>query len=971
MTGSVSGYGQRIHGLNPVAPSGNQAVNGENKHQLYGETGLHDSNYLPPHERGIAMSSNPANEKGAAPQRISEEFRRLANRSRDGIYRYDLTTHRFLFINNMFLEYYGIDAEGGREVTAKSVLNSFCPEDLDKVKKARDESLAPGSTGGEAEYRQIRPDGSLHWMHDRWIIITDETGKPVTIEGIVRDNTERKQAENALRESEERLRFHTDNSPMAMVEWNTDFIVTRWTGAAEKMFGWSAEETIGKPIMELRMIYEEDIPIVQSVMQRLTDGKSKHVVSSNRNYTKKGQVIHCEWYNSVLHDSVGKMISVMSQVLDITGRKLAEIRLARLNNCFLQFGVSPDDNINRLVAVCGELMNATCALYNRLEKNLLCSVGQWRTPAGFKPKDKPNGHICYDVIQHGGEHPLLVRNLQESPYARTDPNVLLYGLQTYLGMVVKWQQAAVGSLCVVYQADMTPSNDDLQLMTIIASAIAVEEDRRRVEEALRRAEENFQRSLDDSPLGARVVTLDGETIYVNQAILDIYGYDSIEELNTIPIKKRYTPESYAEFQIRREKRKRGDYASSEYEVSIVKKDGEVRHLHVFRKQILWDGERQFQVLYNDITDRKRVEEALRASEDRYRDLVENSQDLICTHDLKGNLLSVNEAASELTGYSRERLLQMNMSELLAPEVRERFDAYLTEIKMKGQANGILKIQTAAGEIRYWEYHNTLRTGPDAPIVRGMAYDITKRMQAEKELRASREQMRALAGRLQAVREEERTQIAREIHDELGGALTGLKIDFSFLTRAALKMKNETERTPLLAGMDSMIKSIDATIHTVRRIAMELRPGVLDDLGLVAALEWQLKDFEKRTGIRCEFFPPMEEISLDADLSTALFRIFQEALTNVARHSGATEVRVRLRADADSATLEVEDNGKGIEQEKALSSKSLGLLGMRERAQMFGGRIAVAGTSGIGTKVTVEIPPVEKRKMDRDQEGAAE
>jgi PAS domain S-box-containing protein len=372
-------------------------------------------------------------------------------------------------------------------------------------------------------------------------------------------------------------------------------------------------------------------------------------------------------------------------------------------------------------------------------------------------------------------------------------------------------------------------------------------ERKRAEETLRRSEENFRRSLDSSPLGVRIVTEEGETIYANQAILDIYGYDCIEELQTTPVKKRYTPESYAEFQIRMEKRKRGDYTPSEYDLCIVKKDGEVHHLQVFRKAVLWNGEKQFQVIYQDITE--------------------------------GKL-------------------------------------------------------------------------------------------AEQELRVSREQMRALASRLQAVREEERTRIAREIHDELGGALTGLKIDFSLLTRAALKIENETVRTSLLVDMDAMIKFIDATIRTVRRIAMELRPGVLDDLGLVAALEWQLIDFEKRTGIRCEFFPPMEEISLDDDLSTALFRIFQEALTNVARHSGATEISVHLRADADSSTLEVEDNGKGIEQEQALSSKSLGLLGMRERAQMFGGRITVTGTPGIGTKVTVEIPPAAKGKMDRDQEGDA-
>jgi signal transduction histidine kinase len=209
-------------------------------------------------------------------------------------------------------------------------------------------------------------------------------------------------------------------------------------------------------------------------------------------------------------------------------------------------------------------------------------------------------------------------------------------------------------------------------------------------------------------------------------------------------------------------------------------------------------------------------------------------------------------------------------------------------------------------------------------------------------------------------------IAREIHDELGGALTGLKIDVSLLTRTALNIENESVRTSLLAGMDSIAKFTDATIQTVRRIAMELRPGVLDDLGLVAALEWQLKDFEKRTDIRYEFFPPAEDISLDADLSTTLFRIFQEALTNVTRHSAAKEVRVRLRADADSSTLEVEDNGKGVESEKILSSKSLGLLGMRERAQMLGGRITVTGTPGIGTKVTVEIPASEKKINDQDQ-----
>jgi PAS domain S-box-containing protein len=490
------------------------------------------------------------------------------------------------------------------------------------------------------------------------------------------------------------------------------------------------------------------------------------------------------------------------------------------------------------------------------------------------------------------------------------------------------------------------------------------------EETLRRSEENFRRSLDESPLGVRIVTEEGETIYANRAILDIGDFDSIEELNTTPLRKRYTPESYAEFQIRREKRRRGDPVPSEYEVSIVRKDGEARHLHVFRKEILWNGEKQFQAIYQDITERRRLEDALRENEERYRALFTRAAEGIFIISVNGELVEVNESFARMHGYCVQEMLNMKLKDFDTPE---SFQMYPDKIRrlLTGEALTFnVEHYHKDGHVFPLEVSASLISIGGESYIQCFHRDITERKRAEEELRISREQMRALAGRQQAVREEERTNMARAIHDELGGALTGLKIDFSLLTRAALKIENETVRTSLLAGMDSMIKSIDSTIQNVRRIAMELRPGVLDDLGLVAALEWQLKDFEKRTGIRCEFFSPMEEISLDTDLSTTLFRIFQEALTNVVRHSGATEVHVRMHADADSATLEVEDNGKGIKKEEAMSTKSLGLLGMRERAQMFGGRFTMTGTPGIGTKVTVEVSPVEKRGTDREEGGAA-
>ena len=172
--------------------------------------------------------------------------------------------------------------------------------------------------------RFVRLDGSVQWL--RWEVRTwhnaagDVGGIVVFSENI----TESKLAEEALRQSEERLCYHVENSPLAVVEWDTDFIVTRWAGEAEKIFGWSAAETIGKPIMDLRIIFEGDILIVHKTMEKLTDGVSRHVVSANRNYTKDGKVIHCIWYNTVLQDAAGKMKSVMSQVLDITERKMAE-----------------------------------------------------------------------------------------------------------------------------------------------------------------------------------------------------------------------------------------------------------------------------------------------------------------------------------------------------------------------------------------------------------------------------------------------------------------------------------------------------------------------------------------------------------------------------------------------------------------------------------------------------------------------
>jgi len=231
-----------------------------------------------------------------------------------------------------------------------------------------------------------------------------------------------------------------------------------------------------------------------------------------------------------------------------------------------------------------------------------------------------------------------------------------------------------------------------------------------------------------------------------------------------------------------------------------------------------------------------------------------------------------------------------------------------------------------------------------------ATERSERRKAVEDLRNSHEQLRYLAAHLQSAREEERGYIAREIHDELGQTLSRLKLDLSWLKK---RLTNEQQQ--LIEKTEKMSGLIDTTITAVQRISSELRPGVLDYLGLTDAIEWQVKEFVEQTGIECSAAIANDISVEDKSISTAVFRIVQEALTNVIRHSKATCVNVDLANKDNALVLEVRDNGTGIDAEKISSRSSFGLMGMRERARFLGGEINILGIPGKGTTVRVSIP----------------
>lgn len=360
-------------------------------------------------------------------------------------------------------------------------------------------------------------------------------------------------------------------------------------------------------------------------------------------------------------------------------------------------------------------------------------------------------------------------------------------------------------------------------------------------------------------------------------------------------------------------------------------------------------------IVKEISERKKSEIELRESESKYKMLFNNANDAVFVTQLSdeksyGDFIEVNEVACSRLGYTKEEFLQLSPSAIVSQKNIEDFNLNMERLLKEGHVIYDLVHRAKDKKLIPVEINSHLFIYNDKPTVLSIARDITERKQAEEKLRRTSRLLRELATHLQSVREEERTMIAQEIHDELGQVLTALKIQISLLAN-----KLNDDQKPLKQKINSLSDMIDASVESVQKISAKLRPGILDELGLIAAIEWQSEEFEKLTNVKCSLVLPKEELVLGKDKSTAIFRIFQEALTNIARHSQASKAQISLLNFQSNILLEIQDNGKGITQDQIKDFKSLGIHGMEERALVFGGQVSIEGIVGKGTKVKVEIP----------------
>lgn len=458
----------------------------------------------------------------------------------------------------------------------------------------------------------------------------------------------------------------------------------------------------------------------------------------------------------------------------------------------------------------------------------------------------------------------------------------------------------------------------------------------------------LQSLFDGVPVGLYRVNREGQILDVNAALVRILGFPDKQSLLAARTPSFYVdPGARAQWLAQIER----DGIVRDFEVQLRRHDGQPVWARLSARTMR-DPEGNvlhYEGVMQDVTERKRSEEAVR----KLGSAVEQTVDAVSITDRDGVIEYINPAFEQLTGYSLEEARGKTHRILKSGKHDQAFYEKLWHTILGGQVyRGELLNKKKDGTLYYSELAITPIRDAEGEIAQFVATqrDITDRIQAQARLRESEEQLRAFAARLESVREEERARIAREIHDELGQAMTGLKFDLSWLAKHLSSANSE-----LVDKTETMLHLVDLNIQSVRRIATELRPGILDDFGLVAAMEWQAREFEARTSITCHFTSSLPAVQLDREQSTAMFRILQEALTNVARHANATEVAITLTKGGDSLCLEVQDNGTGIAESEISGRKSLGLLGMRERAHLLGGEVAIVGTPAKGTRVTVKVP----------------
>ena len=841
-----------------------------------------------------------------------EKFRNLVEQSMVGVYIIQDT--RCAYANPRLEQITGYSI--AELMNMNSILEIVHEDDREKVMRNFFERYSGSTSSLNYQFRGRRKGGELIYV-EVFGSVTQYQGRPAII-GTLIDVTDKyfatraiEESKMALQKSNERFELVSKATNDSIWDWDLQRKTIWGNEAFQALFGAEADTEFGLEDFAGRIHPDDRMRILKLLDDSFKQGQTfikaefKFMLPNNNHYIIVDDKAH------ILYDDHGKAIRLLGALRDITKQKMNEERI------ILEKELS-DTIINSLPGVF-YLYNKEGKFY-RWNKNLELVTGytadelEYLTPLDLiTPSDRELvASKISNVFSYGQDF------VESSLISKTGKVTHFY----FTGQLIQYE----GETC------------------LMGVGIDISE-KLESQRQLQHSEERYRTLIEQASDGIFISNAEGKYIDVNSNGLKMSGYDK-DELLTLTIYDLMAPGDEEHNPIRLEELISGNVVINERK--LKRKDGKLINVEISAK-LLVDG--RFLGMVRDITARKIAEEALRLSEEKYRLLFyQNPMPMMMISVPDRNFLDVNDAAIEFYGYTKEEFLRMNVMDIRPEGDKGRLKAMLAENKTGINYAGVWRHLKKDGSIVNVNIisHDISYEGQPARLV--LADDVTEQLKAEENLQQSHEAYRQLASHLETVREAERTHIAREIHDELGQQLTGLKMDISWLSR---KIKSNDQEVQV--KISETIALIDGTVKTVRRIATELRPSILDDLGLVAAMEWQSEEFERRSSIKTKFRSNVTAITVDTNLATGVFRIYQESLTNVMRHADAGRVEASLFITDTEIRLTITDDGKGFIVEEIANKKTLGLMGMRERATLLGGTYEISSMPGKGTSVIIVVP----------------
>jgi|GEM_PF-328183 len=846
--------------------------------------------------------------------RISEEqYRALVENAPEALVVMDMEQRKFVNVSESAVKLFKMSREELLETGPVELSPAQQPDGRASAEAAFD-YLQEAIEGGKPafEWTHINSEGNEISCEVRLVRLPSD--KQVLVRGSIIDITERKKAEAERSNERNLLRALIDNLPDYIYVKDTAFNFMISNRAFVKLVGAKEEaETIGKKSAEL---FGEEVGGINTEEDRKILETGKEIIDRDESIlTRDGKQLWLLTTKVPLKDADDKVTGILGISKDITERKRAEEEIVKTNARFQIVSKATSDIVWDWDLVNGTMWwndNYYSNLGYRKQKEIV-PIEDWYRRIHPDDVEKVKAKVKRMIEGRGSSWQDAYRYIK---FDGTYLHLLDRGfiLRDHEGKAYKM----IGSM-----VDMTP----------------VYEAQRKIGES----EEKYRTLVEQAVDAIALYDAGGKILDVNTGSVRLLGYEK-EELMQMLLSDVLTPEEIIVKPVRYDVLRQGE--STVKQRSMRRKDGTVIQTEV-RSQQLPDG--RFLSVIRDLTERLKAQQLIEKEKELSDSIISSLPGVFYFFDHTGKFLRWNKKFEVVTGYTGEEISKMHPLDFFEGDDKQHISSRIAEVFEKGISDAEAYFVTKTREKIPYYFTGASIINEGVLCLLGTGIDISDRKKAELELEASYDAVRKLTEYLQNVREEERTHIAREIHDELGQQLTVLKMDVSWLNK---KITNPDE--PIRAKMKELLSMLDETVKTVRRISSELRPSLLDDLGLTAALEWQLKEFEKRSGIKTKFDAPEAEIQLSNNVKTAFFRIFQESLTNVARHSGAKKLSVSLGTRDDHFVLTIIDDGKGFDEQKLAEKRTLGILGMQERTSMIGGSYKITGEPGKGTTVEVAI-----------------